>query len=862
MIKVGGYKKTIIIATLFVMLFALLGPLKTFAAGESWAARLGVATRNFISYSIDNTPGINYMVATGIIPPSEYTMAQSNASQYLDQLKKQREAMRAVLARNYASDPNILLDDITRTNLNNTIANYDKIISDTDAIKRMAAVDVAATRPKNESTCSFTNFSIGRCLVEAINWFFSLISGTISSVFLIIGGKILDVSIWISIEKMQSLLEMAGIIYVWTLARDLANMALIFILLYTAFNIIVDRSAGGDPKKLITAVIVVALMVNFSGFFVRAVVDVSNVLAYEFYQVLSGGSQSGSGWGIGGKFLANMEVGKLMKNTFDAFGSNNGASDYGLSVQNMSLGKAFGNFLLGTVFAIFTAFVFIYIAILFFLRTVTVLGIFMISPLIVLAYAIPGQQGKFYNWLKKLIDQAIFAPVLLFLLYGILKIMEKGLPITESDYTGVSGALFGGLITQVVFYSIILGLILKSVSLAKDLGAMGSDLAKGWAGKATGAILGGGTAAAAAIGSRMGSFPATKRAGAAFNRWYGSEKFGAGTARAIGRSASGQAIGTFARSPISGTLTGVGKLGGTFGGNPINMGTATSWANMAEESKKNREKQLEERTFGSGDNKFSDEAVMANFMGLGAADQRFAYSKMSEKQRALLDHTLANPTNKSSIVDSILKAEKLDSASIALITDPGKQQEARIKANSRRKEVSEKIDPILDDPTKITATQGSVTGLKNVLSGKDKTEINKAYRNIEGKAESSAGKNIAKEILDNPTRNVDDNIWTGSTATTTEIDGRKASIRSINNDDIVSMFETDPVKFLAAENFVKFLTGKQLKSLVNNSTISKVQSSDVVRVLNDYDARLTAAGLSDKDLANALTFIGKNPEFF
>src|SRR3989344_890918 len=69
---------------------------------------------------------------------------------------------------------------------------------------------------------------------------------------------------------------------IWGIVRDFANIFFILILLYAAIQIILDLGHGGG-KKMVAMVILVALLVNFSLFFTKVVIDSSNIVALIFY---------------------------------------------------------------------------------------------------------------------------------------------------------------------------------------------------------------------------------------------------------------------------------------------------------------------------------------------------------------------------------------------------------------------------------------------------------------------------------------------------------------------------------------------------------------------------------------------------
>jgi hypothetical protein len=69
---------------------------------------------------------------------------------------------------------------------------------------------------------------------------------------------------------------------IWHIVRDFANIFFILILLYAAFQVILGLGGGGG-KKMVASVLLIALLVNFSLFFSKIVIDASNVTALIFY---------------------------------------------------------------------------------------------------------------------------------------------------------------------------------------------------------------------------------------------------------------------------------------------------------------------------------------------------------------------------------------------------------------------------------------------------------------------------------------------------------------------------------------------------------------------------------------------------
>jgi len=755
-------------------------------------------------------------------------------------------------------------DPAQRELIQKNIDDLRKKIADQEALRRNVASNVDQFAKEigapEETYCSLNflsyKFSVWKCLLWFIATILNVVSVVLISVIMTASGWMLDLSIYYSVVNMKAILGSSGVVFVWSIARDLANMSLIFVLLYTAFNIILKGASSGNAKKLIVNVIMVALLVNFSGFFVRAATDVSNVLAYEFYKAIVpkndiAQSMIGSvSWG----FIANSQAAKFFlarsSDQTSIIGRVDGDAE--AKTKNLSLVKVFGDFIFDLLFGVVAFFVFIYLAILFIIRIVTITAVFMFSPILVLAYAVPGIKGVANRWQKNLTDQLIFAPVMMFFLYATVMMMKKGIGFDPNDSTGF-GVLFGNSLNSAIYYVIVMGILIKSVGWAKGI----ADSSGGYASQATGAIVGG---LGAVGGYAVGKFGKTSAGQNLSNRaqnWYNSERFGAGATRAFGRTGAGQAVGDFAKKPLATTAS-------RFKLDFVDKSSAEKWGNMMDTSNKAKEKQTEDRVFGSGDNKFNDEKVLMNFLGMNAKDQTHAYSKMNDKQRALVDHTLDNATDtaaRDKIVDGILGSEKLDNKFIDAMTDPAEQQRARDKATARRGEINQKLGSVLGDATRVTATQTGVASFKSALSSKEKGEAMKARRTIEGKAVSSVGKNVAKELIGNAGLTVDATTWDPTKHPATALE-RVAAIRSIGTEDIVNLFEDDPTKFVATDNMVKFLTGKQLKALSDSSTITKTQGSSLINTLEGYQSNLSSAGTRDRELDQAVTYTTRNQALF
>ncbi|MDQ5955336.1 MAG: hypothetical protein QG621_339, partial [Patescibacteria group bacterium] len=103
------------------------------------------------------------------------------------------------------------------------------------------------------------------------------------SIFAYIGAFVFDTAIQISLQSVtysQYFLTQS-----WAAVRDLANMIFIFLLVYLAITVILQAETQGTMKML-AGIIIAALLINFSFFFTRLVIDGGNLLALQFYNAI------------------------------------------------------------------------------------------------------------------------------------------------------------------------------------------------------------------------------------------------------------------------------------------------------------------------------------------------------------------------------------------------------------------------------------------------------------------------------------------------------------------------------------------------------------------------------------------------
>ncbi|MEK7650788.1 MAG: hypothetical protein AAB364_02900 [Patescibacteria group bacterium] len=407
--------------------------------------------------------------------------------------------------------------------------------------------------------CSLTQ--LGNCILRTMAWLGQILVWLFS--WLVWAANIIfNISINISVREFTQYANLPGVVGAWKICRNLVNISFIFVLLYVAIGTIL-RLDSVNGKKLLSKIIIAALLVNFSAFFTKIGIDASNVVANQFYTAAAGDRPLSFGAPDISSALTAADTNAFfsLKTAFHTTGSEFG----GLWDQ---MGALLGSYFGQIVLMLVTTTVLLAGALMFLARTVVLIFIIVLSPLAFLGFAIGGELGKMASdWRKKLINQLIFAPVYLLLIYLTIQVVTSGGPDGLVGLVGTEA----GLISSLVVFAIVNGLMIGSLLAAKNLGVAG-------AGAASGSLkalkkLGGSVAGGATFG--MAGFAARNTLGRMSRAVADSERLKeAGTrsgvtgflARTTLRAGSGVASSSFdARSTGVAKGLGLGKAGGKGG---------------------------------------------------------------------------------------------------------------------------------------------------------------------------------------------------------------------------------------------------------------------------------------------------------
>lgn len=215
---------------------------------------------------------------------------------------------------------------------------------------------------------------------------------------------------------------------VWTIIRDIGNLAFIAGLVYSAVAMILQVNNSRVGERVIK-ILVAALLINFSYFFGAVIIDASNFVSKQIYQeAIYGGKQ------INPFDLKNLELspGSLetapITSRFMVITRLGSIEDF----KNIDIkpGQAptilIGG--LGTAMFALTAATFLTAAIFLLIRFVIIIILLITSPLAVLNFTgLPGLSTWGAQWWKTLQAQALFPVIFLFLIATSFKVLESGL---------------------------------------------------------------------------------------------------------------------------------------------------------------------------------------------------------------------------------------------------------------------------------------------------------------------------------------------------------------------------------------------------------------------------------------------------
>ena len=268
----------------------------------------------------------------------------------------------------------------------------------------------------------------------------------------------------------------------WASVRDLSNMLIVlgFVVVGIATTL---RFKDYEAKKLLPALIGVALLINFSGLMCQTIINGADLTTTALLQ------QGGGAGGFATLTAALTSWGKKQSDKLDAMGGTVAAGDK----ANTYLAKA----VIACVFLLFAAYIFAVLAVLLAARYAVLAIFYILSPIAFVAFVFPATKSQFQRWWSEFIKWSIMGVLTAFFIYMAMNVIIRGAGGGQLDQK----VLFVGLIFLYIGYKMarsgsaegsaaILGMAIGGARLAS--GAVGkvamtgtSALANSRAGQAT-----------------------------------------------------------------------------------------------------------------------------------------------------------------------------------------------------------------------------------------------------------------------------------------------------------------------------------------------------------------------------------------
>ncbi len=387
-------------------------------------------------------------------------------------------------------------------------------VAPTKSVSASASVLLGSDSPINlnpgQTTASGFN--------SIMTWIVSLFAWLVG-----VAALTLDYAVYYTVINMGAYVKhLSAVGTAWRIMRDLGNIFLIFGFLAAGIATILDLDFYGWGKKMLPALLISAIFLNFSLFLSEAVIDVGNLLATQFYTQINGGSlptpaslanTSPSNEGISTAIMSQLGFSTLYP------------------TSNPSVYTGDHSWLIGFLSIILfmtTAFVMFSLAFILIARFVALIFLIILSPVGFAGFAVPALAGKSKQWRDELFKQTITAPVLLLLLYVALAVITDahfitGFNVASGGWLGfVNNTNLTGFAGILLSFLVAMGLLLYVTIKAKDLGAIGAAGATKLASKLSGATL-----AAGGIGwtgrhtiGLGGNYAAKKLGNTAFGRTF------------------------------------------------------------------------------------------------------------------------------------------------------------------------------------------------------------------------------------------------------------------------------------------------------------------------------------------------------
>lgn len=331
----------------------------------------------------------------------------------------------------------------------------------------------------------------------------------VSAIYVKICAIILNIAVNLTMNISWFVNNNQAIETTWITIRDFSSIFFIGMLIYASICLIIGIGGPGI-KSTIYKVVVAALLVNFSLFITKTLIDVSNVLTLSIYSSIAPGEvvklsanntlvrQQSM---LSDNGLSNVLMGLLKLQTIYDPSSSIGPSALSTLANRGSIAfRVIVATIMGAAIMVIAGTNFFVVSLVFISRFAILILLLIFSPIAFLGNIIP-MLGKYSaQWRTELYNQLLFPPLYFIILYVALKIMTE--PRFQnimggSSKTGTFASAFldgsSAGIGVIIQYGIVIYLMTQALVIAKQTSGTASQITdkhiKKYGGMVTGAVL-------------------------------------------------------------------------------------------------------------------------------------------------------------------------------------------------------------------------------------------------------------------------------------------------------------------------------------------------------------------------------------
>lgn len=277
-----------------------------------------------------------------------------------------------------------------------------------------------------------------------------------------LGAQLLNGAIQFTIVEMGKNLTGGGIGQqinaLWGVIRDVCNLVFIFGFVYIGIMTILSPGKT-DTKRFLAQLIISALLINFSLFFVKIIVDVTNVLALEVHGLMGNGDVTSA---------IMQEMG------LSTFYTTKSPDQLAATAQGGSISFYIGAFF----FLVIAGIVFAVGAVMLVVRFIAIILLMIFSPFMIAGFVFPATSKQARELWDRLIGYSLYPAIFLFLVYISIKMLgtsslDAGTGLGDVLQNG--NTLVDGNVSAIIKFVIAIGFLIAAMQVAQRFSSyMGS----------------------------------------------------------------------------------------------------------------------------------------------------------------------------------------------------------------------------------------------------------------------------------------------------------------------------------------------------------------------------------------------------